>query len=182
MDATVQTIRPADVVKPRMNVHLLLLVVYSIGVVAPRALDGAARPAEQRFLRRRPIARSGTAVVVDAGGQHRCGLDGRRAGLGLSRRDQRVVVGRLGRHSARSCSRSSSRRSCGGWRKHTISSRPATTSSSATASAVRTVVAVVICLGSLALLAGQLIAGRRDPQRRHRDSALGGRAHRRRRS
>ena len=102
---------------------------------------------------------AGAGVLVDAGGQHR-----RRARCSAPAGSPIGTASARGggwdrRASARWCSPSPSRRGCGRWPRSTTSTPPATTSSSATAPTVRGVATALVGIGSLALLAGQLIAG-----------------------
>ena len=147
----------------------------------PRHLDGALRPhaAAQFFVAGRSLG-PGPDLLVDAGGQHRRRVarsapPGSRIATGSARGG-----GSARRASARWSSRSSSRRGCGRWPRSTTSTRPATTSSSATGRR---------CAAWRRALVGDRLAGaagrpadrrRHDPQRPHRHAALGRRAHRRR--
>ena len=141
-----------------MTIHLALLIAYC---VVHHGDGPVRRPPDQdqgRLLRGRPLARAGSPLRHPRGRQHRRRIHRRRVRPRLPRRPQRLVVGRIGRRWARWCMAflvgPKIRRIAADRGLHTVGDfleyRYGRN--------VRGIVSSLLWVGTLAILAGQIIA------------------------
>ena len=144
---------------PLVNLHLALLIAYSSRRSRSGLWIGARVTKHQGdfFVAGRRLGPGllfATMLAANIGAGSTVGA----AGLGLPRRAQRVVVGRVRRVWLDRAGASGSVRACAASRPSTTCTPSATSSSSATAARVRGSIASLLWVGTLSILAGQLIA------------------------